>query len=432
MKRNKRTMIIILVLVLIAAAIAYFRFRKEENTLTLITEKPHYGYIGTSVMATGTVQPVDTVIIGSQVSGTIKKIFADFNSVVKKGQLLAQIDPSLFTAQVQQQNASLQQAKNNLFYEQSNYNRQNELYKAGAISKADLETALNAYRVAQDQVNGATAQLTSAQKNLSFTNIYSPIDGTVMSRAVSEGQTVASSFNTPTLFSIAKDLTKMQVRAAVDEADIGNVKVGERVAFTVDAFPSDVFNGTVQEIRLQPTVSSNVVTYTTIINAPNDNLKLKPGMTANINIYTEELDKALLIPAAALKYTPDASTAKQFKVAPFTAMGKTNKATTNPRDSAKQKTDSAGSAAKHEIVWLKRGDSLVHKRIETGLTDDINVQVLNGLNENDEVITAQQVQSKEGAAGSSSGDRSPFMPQRRGSGSKSGGGGRQGGGPPAR
>ncbi|ANH83362.1 efflux transporter periplasmic adaptor subunit [Niabella ginsenosidivorans] len=436
MKRNKRMIIILLVLVLIAAAIWYFRFRKEENTLTLTIEKPHYGYIGTSVMATGTVQPVDTVVIGSQVSGTIKKIFADFNSVVKKGQLLAQIDPSLFIAQVQQQNATLQQAKNNLVYEQANYNRQNELYKAGAISKAELETAQNAYKVAQDQVNGAAAQLTSAQKNLSFTNIYSPIDGTVMSRAVSEGQTVASSFNTPTLFSIAKDLTKMQVRAAVDEADIGNVKVGERVTFTVDAFPNDVFNGTVQEIRLQPTVSSNVVTYTTIINAPNDNLKLKPGMTANINIYTEELDKALLIPAAALKYTPDAATAKQFKVAPYTPMGKGNTAGNKPAgssgDSTRRKTDSTGNPVKHGVVWLKRGDSLVHKWIETGLTDDINVQVVKGLTENDEVVTAQQVESKGTSASASSGDRSPFMPQRRG-GSRSGGSSnRSGGGPPPR
>ena len=429
---KKKWILLVIVLAAGAAALWYWKFRGEEKVYVLQTEHPYIGTLSNTVTATGTIQPVDTVAVGTQVSGTIKNVYADFNSKVRKGQLLAQLDKSLLLAQVQQITANLQQAKANAVYQKSNFERQTELYKAGAISKADFETAQYQYQSGNDNVNSIEAQLASANKNLSYSDIYSPIDGTVLSRSVSEGQTVAATFSTPTLFSIAKDLTKMQVRAAVDEADIGNVKVGERVTFTVDAFPSDVFNGTVQEIRLQPTVSSNVVTYTTIINAPNDNLKLKPGMTANINIYTEELDKALLIPAAALKYTPDASTAKQFKVAPFTAMGKTNKATTNPRDSAKQKTDSAGSAAKHEIVWLKRGDSLVHKRIETGLTDDINIQVLNGLNENDEVITAQQVQSKEGAAGSSSGDRSPFMPQRRGSGSKSGGGGRQGGGPPAR
>lgn len=346
--------------------------------------------------------------------------------MVKKGQILAQIDPSLFNAQVQQQNANLQQARSNLTYQQANFNRQSELFKAGAISKAELETAENSFKTARDQVNGATAQLSAAQKNLSFTNIYSPIDGTVLSRAVSEGQTVASSFNTPTLFSIAKDLKKMQVRAAVDEADIGNVRTGERVTFTVDAFPNDVFKGTVQEIRLQPTVSSNVVTYTTIIEASNDDLKLKPGMTANINIYTEELDNVLLIPAAALKYAPDEATAKQFKMTPAANQGNA-KSRNNPQAANKPRTDSSGNAIKHASVWLKRGDSLISKRIETGLTDDINVQILKGLTAKDELITAQQVQSSSDAT--ASGDRSPFMPQRRrssntkSSSNKAGGGG---------
>lgn len=425
MKRNKRMISIVVLLAVIAGVIAYFRFRKEEDTLVLTTEKPHYGPIATSVMATGTVQPVDTVIIGSQVSGTIKKIFTDFNDVVKKGQILAQIDPSLFNAQVQQQNANLQQARSNLTYQQANFNRQSELFKAGAISKAELETAENSYKTARDQVSGATAQLSAAEKNLSFTNIYSPIDGTVLSRAVSEGQTVASSFNTPTLFSIAKDLKKMQVRAAVDEADIGNVRTGERVTFTVDAFPNDVFKGTVEEIRLQPTVSSNVVTYTTIIEAPNNDLKLKPGMTANINIYTEELNNALLIPAAALKYAPDAATAKQFKVAPVANQGNF-KSKSNPQAANNPRTDSSGNTIQHAAVWLKRGDSLIPKRIETGLTDDVNVQVLKGLTDNDALIITQQVQSSSAAA---SGDRSPFMPQRRrsnntkSSSNKAGGGG---------
>jgi len=310
--KRKHIIILLTILVLIAAAAWYWGFKEKEQPLELGTEHPHYGYIATSVMATGTIQPVDTVTVGAQVSGTIKKIYADFNSRVKKGQLLAQIDPSLLTAQAQQVTATLQQARSNLAYQESNFNRQSQLYKAGAISKADLETAQNTYRAAQDQVTGAGAQVSAAQKNLSFTNIYSPIDGTVLSRSVSEGQTVASSFNTPTLFSIAKDLSKMQVRAAVDEADIGNVHPGERASFTVDAFPDDVFNGTVQEIRLQPTVSANVVTYVTIIDAPNNALKLKPGMTANINIYTQEADHALLIPAAALKYHPDATTARKY------------------------------------------------------------------------------------------------------------------------
>ncbi|WP_300601725.1 efflux RND transporter periplasmic adaptor subunit [Niabella sp.] len=424
--KRKRIIILLTVLVLIAAAAWYWGVKKKEQPLELTTEHPHYGYIATSVMATGTIQPVDTVTVGAQVSGTIKKIYTDFNSRVKKGQLLAQIDPSLLTAQVQQVTATLQQARSNLAYQASNFNRQSQLYKAGAISKADLETAENTYKAAQDQVAGTKAQVSAAQRNLSFTHIYSPIDGTVLSRSVSEGQTVASSFNTPTLFSIAKDLSKMQVRAAVDEADIGNVRVGERASFTVDAFPNDVFNGTVQEIRLQPTVSANVVTYVTIIDAPNNDLKLKPGMTANINVYTQEVNNALLIPAAALKYRPDASTEKKFKVQQ-TGMGNTQGK--KPGMGAGKKTGTAIPVADsisgitHAAVWLRKGDSLVRRHIETGLTDDINVQVLKGLSETDEVVTGQQsAPDTKGSGGAASADRSPFMPQ-RGGGNRGGGGG---------
>ena len=207
-------------------------------------------------------------------------------------------------AQVQQYSATLQQAKANVVYQKSNYERQNKLYTVGAISKADLETAVYQYNSAKDDVNSITAQLKTAQKNLTFTDIYSPIDGTVLSRSVSEGQTVAASLSTPTLFSIAKDLTKMQVQASVDEADIGNVKDGQRVIFSVDAFPADTFAGTVKEIRLRSSVSANVVTYTTIIDAPNGDMKLKPGMTANITIYTREVNHVLVIPSAALIFTP--------------------------------------------------------------------------------------------------------------------------------
>ncbi|SDD82000.1 efflux RND transporter periplasmic adaptor subunit [Niabella drilacis] len=416
--KRKRIIILLAALALIAAAAWYWGVREKEQPLTLTTEHPHNGYIATSVMATGTIQPVDTVTVGAQVSGTIKKIYADFNSRVKKGALLAQIDPSLLTAQVQQVTATLQQARSNLAYQESNFNRQSQLYKAGAISKADLETAQNAYKAAQDQVKGTGAQVSAAQRNLSFTNIYSPIDGTVLSRSVSEGQTVASSFNTPTLFSIAKDLSKMQVRAAVDEADIGNVRQGERASFTVDAFPNDVFNGTVQEIRLQPTVSANVVTYVTIIDAPNNDLKLKPGMTANINIYTQEVNNALLIPAAALKYQPDATTAKTFKIQQ-TEPVREKKAAISP---GKTTAPAPGAVSGYAFVWLQKGDSLIRRRIETGLTDDINVEVLKGLNETDAVITGQQsTPGTKGGGGTSSSDRSPFMPQRGGN---RGGGGR--------
>ncbi|MFI5187079.1 MAG: efflux RND transporter periplasmic adaptor subunit, partial [Chitinophagales bacterium] len=272
MKKRKRILWISIFLALAVAAVVWI-IKGRNTEIVLATEKPRYGYIANTVTATGTIQPVDTVAVGTQVSGTISRVYVDFNSKVKKGQLLAELDKTILNAQVQQIVGILQQAESQQSYALGNFNRQSELYKAGAISKADLETAQNSYKVADANVKSAQSQLQAAQKNLSLANIYSPIDGTVLSRNVSEGQTVASSFNTPTLFSIAKDLTQMQVRAAVDEADIGNVKSGQKATFTVDAFPDDVFTGSLLEIRLQPSVSSNVVTYTTIINAPNSELK---------------------------------------------------------------------------------------------------------------------------------------------------------------
>jgi len=259
--------------------------------------------------------------VGTQVSGTISVLNADFNSVVKKGQLLAQIDKSLLQAVVDQNRATLATQRSQLSYTQSNYERQKLLYSTGSISKADYETALNNYNAAVAGVANIEAQLRSSLKNLSYADIYSPIDGVVLSRSISIGQTVAASFSTPTLFVLAKDITKMQVQANVDEADIGNVLHGQRVTFTVDAFIDDVFQGSVEEIRLKPVTSANVVTYTTIIFAPNDDQKLKPGMTANVTIYTKEIDSALLISAKALKFEPDASLAKKYTVIADTTAG---------------------------------------------------------------------------------------------------------------
>lgn len=422
MKKSKLIIISIIGLLLIGC-IGYFIFHKENNTVELITEKPHYGDIATSVTATGKIQPVDTVAVGTQVSGTIQKVFVDFNSVVKKGQLLAQIDQSLFLAQVEQITANLQLAKSNLSYQSSNYNRQTELYKAGGISRADFETAKNQYEVARDNVNSVGAQLKSAKRNLSFTDILSPIDGTVLSRKVSEGQTVAASLNTPTLFSIAKDLTKMQVQASVDEADVGNVKVGESATFTVDAFPDDVFKGTVIEVRLQPAISSNVVTYTTIINANNDALKLKPGMTANIIIYTKEEKNVLLISAKAIAFQPDSTLGKQFKIRKlFLGNNKDKKGKGNYNKAAglslneKPKKDSIDH--KKAIVWKKIGDSLVPQHIRIGLDDDVNVQIVKGITEQDEIITG--VNALKQSKTSKTTEQSPFIPKRGGGGGGSG------------
>lgn len=400
-------------------AIWFVRHRSPE--IVLATEKPRLGYIANAVTATGTVQPVDTVAVGTQVSGTISKVYVDFNSRVKKGQLLAELDKTILNAQVQQIVSSIQQAQSQLTYQQSNFNRQSQLYNAGAISKADLETAQNEFKVSQAGLRSAQSQLQAAQKNLSLASIYSPIDGTVLSRNVSEGQTVAASFNTPTLFSIAKDLTHMQVGAAVDEADIGNVKKGQRVAFTVDAFPDDVFNGTVSQIRLQPSVSANVVTYTTIINTANDQLKLKPGMTANITIYTKEENNVLLISTRATKFKPDSTIMQKYKIIDERKKGKSQQ-TANPpetnedpagtgRRMSRDSLATDSSKIKRASVWVLSGNTLIRRFIRTGLEDGTQVQVLSGLTPNDEIIDG--VQQTGVKANSNNNQRSPFMPQRR-------------------
>jgi HlyD family secretion protein len=400
----------VLIIAAIGVAIWYWKYRADESVIELQVEKPQYGTISNSVTATGTIQPVDTVNVGSQVSGTIKGVYADFNSTVKKGQLLAQIDPSLFQAQVDQINANLQSAKSNLVYQKSNYERQSQLYAVGAISKADLETALYGYNSAKDNVNGISAQLMSAKKNLSFTDIYSPIDGTVLSRNISEGQTVAASFNTPTLFSIAKDLTKMQVQASVDEADIGNVAKDQRAIFSVDAFPSDTFGGLVKEIRLRSSVSSNVVTYTTIIDAPNDQMKLKPGMTANITIYTKELNNVLLISARALSFQPDSILQKKYTIQGTPqSNGKRGKEHTSQASTGSK---SNNDSVKTSFVWLKKDSAIVLQRIKTGMDDETQVQVVSGLDSTDVVVTGY-IQVKKAALASKT-QKSPFMPQRPG------------------
>jgi HlyD family secretion protein len=432
MKKRKRILWISIILGAILIIVVW-RIRHRTPEIVLATEKPHYGYIANTVTATGTVQPVDTVAVGTQVSGTISRVYTDFNSKVKKGQLLAELDKTILNAQAQQIVGNLQQAQSQLIYQQSTFNRQSELYKAGAISKADLETAQNAFRVAEANVKSVKSQLQAAQKNLSLANIYSPINGTVLSRNVSEGQTVASSFNTPTLFSIAKDLTQMQVRAAVDEADIGNVKTGQRATFTVDAFPDDPFSGSLLEVRLQPSVSANVVTYTTIINAPNNELKLKPGMTANITIYTKEENNALLISTRATKFKPDSSLMLKYKIADERRKTKGQQTASAPGMDENMNRGNYGKIrkdsgnVKRASVWILNGKTLTRRFIRTGLEDGTQVQVLSGLTTMDEVVDGIQQTGVKGNQSSS--QRSPFMPPRRGGqGSGNRGSGQGGGG----
>jgi len=424
MKTGYKRILIILGILVVLAAIWFFFIRKPDVPIVIQTEKPTYGYIAQSVTATGRIEPEDTVQVGTQVSGILKYLYADFNSKVKKGQLLAELDKSLLQATVDQYAGNLQNAQSQLVYAKGNFDRQSLLFKTDAISKADYDNALNTYHAAQASVNTAAAQVRSAKKNLFYADIYSPIDGVVLSRSINIGQTVAASFNTPTLFVIAKDITKMQVQANVDEADIGAVKTGNRVSFTVDAFITDQFNGTVKEVRLNPSVSSNVVTYRTIINTPNDDMKLKPGMTANIVIYTKEVNNAMLIPAKALAYTPDSALIKDYQIV-GKVPHKSRKRAGAGGDATKthamsSRKDSSGVIRQTAYVWVLQGKKIVQTRIKTGLNDNTQVEVLSGLTVNDLVITGS-TGGKLSASGGAAAGGSPFMPARRGGG---GGGGR--------
>jgi HlyD family secretion protein len=306
------------IIVIAIAVPAILLFRSKGNEIKFRTEKIIRGDIEMSVTATGTVNPVTTVLVGTQVSGTIKNIYVDFNSPVKKGQLIARIDPALFEAQVNQARANLLLAKANLEKAQATsvdakrtMERNKELLAKSLIAQSDFDTAETNYETADASVSAAKSQviqsdaaLSSAETNLYYTKIVSPVDGIVVSRNVDVGQTVAASFQTPTLFSIAQDLTKMQIDTNVAEADIGGVKVGQNVEFTVDAYPDTTFKGKVWQVRNAPIIVQNVVTYDVVIQVDNPELKLKPGMTANVSIIVSVSKDVLKIPNAALRFRP--------------------------------------------------------------------------------------------------------------------------------
>lgn len=418
--KKKTILFLTALLVLAITTILAFRSATKTKPVTLNTVRPQYGYIAKSVTATGNVEPDDTVSVGAQVSGVVKNIYADFNSVVKQGQLIAKVDPSIMMAQADQAKATLANAQSNLEYQENNFGRQNQLYNLGAISKADYQVALNQYNSAKAAVDNSLAQVKTAEKTLSYTDIYSPINGVVLNRNVSAGQTIASSFNAPTLFVIAKDLTKMQVNADVDEADIGGVRPGQHVTFTVDAFPNDIFKGTVQDIYLHPSVSANVVTYKTLINVDNKEMKLKPGMTASINIYTAEDSNALLIPSRALTFKPDSALLAHYKIIKAardtTGFDKKNKGMNFNQPGTSNNAGNKNEDILKSYVWVEKGDTLMEKKILTGLNDDSQVKVIGGLSPGDKVITNILNNTAKNTGNTT--QQSPFMPpvQRRQSG----------------
>ena len=426
MKKILKLVIIIAVLAGVAFGVKSFLFSGEtsEQVGALVSTKVVSDTIRTTISATGTLEPVDQVEVGTQVSGDIAKINADFNSKVKKGQVIAELDKSKLQSTLKTAIISYNSAENDLKFKQSTYDRIKKLAESKSASAVELEQAeynLNAAKYSMEQRKNEVAQ---ARLNLSYATIKSPIDGVVLKRAVDVGQTVAASMSTPTLFIIAKDLVQMKVMAAVDEADIGQVKAGQRVTFTVDAFQNETFNGSVQEVRLNPTTTSNVVTYTVVITAENPEQKLLPGMTATCTIVTQEITDAVSIPVKALKFTPAQGTPmldpKDMPRPPRPAkVTESDNFPPPPPDMNGGFSPNAGAKKKHkkpklegDHVWISINGKAAPRPVKIGISDGVNVQILRGLSVGDSVVVSQESASKKSASKSDA--SSPFMPQRPG------------------
>lgn len=359
--RISKIWIAVVVIVIVAVAAWAMSGGKKEEDINFKEEKVTLKTLQNSVTATGTIEAVTSVTVGTQVSGIVNKLYVDYNSQVKKGQVIAELDKTNLLSELNTAKANLASAQSSLNYQAANMERYKTLYKKGLVSADEYENALLTYRQAKEQVASSKENVQRAQTNLGYATITSPIDGTVISKSVEEGQTVAASFNTPELFTIAKDLTNMQVVANVDEADIGNVKEGDRVTFTVDAYPDDTFEGTVKQVRLEATTTNNVVTYEVVISAPNADLKLKPGLTANVTIYTQERSGVLAVANKALRFTPTKETVgKDMKIVDCKGKNK---------------------------VWTLNGNTLTAHPVTIGQSDGINTEITKGLKQGDKIVT---------------------------------------------
>lgn len=405
---KKKTIIILIVIVAFVLAGLYF-FKAQQiatEDIQIKTAKVEKGSVSKTVTATGTLEAIVTVEVGTQVSGIIENIYVDFNSYVKKGQLLAKLNTTNLAATLEQSQATLDNAKAELDYQQANFDRMAPLQEKKLISQSDFDQALYNLNKAKASYKSALAQHKRNQINLDFAMIYSPIDGIVLNRAVEEGQTVAASFSTPTLFSIANDLTQMQVEANVDEADIGQVKQGQRVEFTVDAYPDMVFYGEVTEVRLEPSINNNVVTYTIIISAPNPDYKLMPGMTAETEIFVQERQDVLVVPSKALRFSPDQQLLLSFMGTPPKPENQDIEENKNERPEKMVPPKEIST----DVVWVMNDKKIKPVPVKVGMNDDINAEILSGLNLGDKVLLEMKEKSNNSAETSSEQSRNPFMP----------------------
>ena len=367
--------------------------------------------ISTSITATGTIEPVTEVEVGTQVSGIIDRIYVDYNSEVHRGQVIAELDKTNLLSKLASAQSNLSNAQSSLNYQSANYKRYKTLYEKGLVSANDYENAKLSYEQAVQQVKVQQQNVQEAQTNLGYATITSPIDGVVLSKEVEEGQTVASAMTTPTLFIIAQDLTDMRVIADIDEADIGGVKEGQRVTFTVDAFPDDTFEGAVTQVRQQATTESNVVTYEVVISAPNDQLKLKPGLTANVTIYTLEKNDVLAVPARALRFTPN--------------------------EALLQEGETVEDVEGHAKVWTKEGNVFKAHKVEIGTSNGMLTEIISGVAAGTEVLTDFEIIGGKEKEADDNSTSNPIMPRprnnrnnNRGGANGAAGGGAPGGGAP--
>ena len=361
--------IAMILVVVIAVAVWLLSGGKKEEQINFKQEKVATHTLQNSITATGTIEAVTSVTVGTQVSGIVNKLYVDYNSVVKKGQVIAELDKTNLISELNTAKANLASTESNLSYQSANMKRYQTLYKKGLVSADEYENALLAYRQAKEQVASSRENVQKAQTNLGYATITSPIDGTVISKSVEEGQTVAASFNTPELFTIAKDLKNMQVIANVDEADIGGVAVGNRVNFTVDAYPDDTFEGVVKQVRLEANSHNHVVTYEVVISAPNADLKLKPGLTANVTIFTKEQANILSVANKALRFTPTKETVgKDMKIVDCKGKNK---------------------------VWTLNGNTLTAHSVNIGQSDAMHTQIISGIKAGQSVVTEIVVDASE-------------------------------------
>ena len=397
---NKKKIILIAVSIAVVAGAGFWLFgsSKAQHKVTYETAVVTRGEISESITATGTIEPVTEVEVGTQVSGIIDKIYADYNSVVTKGQLIAEMDRVTLQSEVASQRAAYNGAKAEYEYQQKNYERNRGLHEKQLISDTDYEQSVYNYEKAKSNYESSQASLAKAERNLSYATITSPIDGVVINRAVEEGQTVASGFETPTLFTIAADLTQMQVVADVDEADIGGVEEGQRVSFTVDAYPNDTFEGTVTQIRLGEdsstssgsSTSNTVVTYEVVISAPNPDLKLKPRLTANVTIYTLDRKDVLSVPARALRFTPERPLIGE--------------------------NDIVKDCESPHKLWTREGNTFTAHPVTVGISNGINTEIISGISEGATIVTEATIGKMPGGGApadmqqAAGGERSPFMP----------------------